>query len=325
MKKIVINPILKKELTLGSRTVKFPIAVMCYAAFMAVVSLIILAAVSYGSRYYYGSGFYYTVHNVDYSQLTESFLWLAIIQMCMICVIIPILTASSIAGERERQTLDIMLTAPISPYSIAMGKLMAALSNVFLFVVSSIPALALCFIYGGIRWSYLLIFLVQILALGFFAGAVGVFCSSVFKKTIASVIMTMILELAFYLGPFIMIGGVYLAKYSYYTAIYGYSYASTFSMEGWALLLLCSPVLGFLDAMISACTTNSVITDLVEDLLYANTTPNPVSDFLYSHWAWFSFAATIALGFFFVYLAGHSIDSIRRKGRRMKKRSMKNR
>ena len=143
-----INPILKKELLLGSRSIKFPIALMFYSGIMAIVALAILA----GSA----SGF---SGSVEFSALTMVFFVLAFMQLVLICIIIPILTAGSIAGERERQTLDLLLTAPVSSLTIVLGKLFSSMCNVILFVVSSLPAMAIAFIYGGIQWRFLFVFL----------------------------------------------------------------------------------------------------------------------------------------------------------------------
>ena len=64
--------------------------------------------------------------------------------------IVPAVTASSISGERERQTLDLMLTTRMSAGQIVGGKLLSALSTLLLLILSSFPAVAMVFVYGGI-------------------------------------------------------------------------------------------------------------------------------------------------------------------------------
>ena len=74
-------------------------------------------------------------------------------------VVVPVRTASSISGEKERQTFDIMMTTNMTPFSIIIGKVMTAIVQSMLFVFASMPIMALSFIIGGMSWSYLFWFL----------------------------------------------------------------------------------------------------------------------------------------------------------------------
>lgn len=320
MNKLTINPILKKELTLGSRSIRFPLSVMIYGGVLSLIAVAIVAGTgALSSVNYYGYNMYYSV--VDYSTLTSSFLVLVNIQLAMICMIIPVITASSIAGERERQTLDVMLVTPISPFSLVAGKLLAALSNVFIFIISSLPALSLCFLYGGIKWHYLLIFVMSMMVMAFFIGAVGIWCSSVFKKTIASVIITMIIEGIFFAGPVI---AVVIYEGVHYAFIYNATgrYPDSINIGWFPVLLLIDPILGFIDGMI-ASTSGAHVMSMVLDLFSSSggvKTPAGF-DLLADHWSWFSYVITILLGLFFMWLAAREVDSTRRKGKKMKKKS----
>lgn len=300
------NPILKKELVLGARSIKFPMALLFYSGFLSLVALFALN--SFSNIYYYSGG-------TDFESLTSIFMVLAYIQLAMICIIIPILTAGSIAGERERQTLDIMLTAPISPVSIVLGKLFASMANVFLFVISSLPAMSIAFLYGGIQWHYLLVFMISIMCIAFFSGAVGIWCSSVYKKTIISVIMSMAVELVFFAGTFIVIVAVYYWKYEQLLRTTGAVSVSGVSVGWLPLILLFNPAVGFADAIINAYTGVSGIEVILN---YLSGTVAPGMAKIYPYWSWLNLAATLLLGFLFVFLASRRIDSVRRKEKHMK-------
>lgn len=301
-----LNPILKKELVLGARSIKFPIALFFYSGFLSMVALVTLNNFS-SSYYYYG--------NMDFESLTSIFMALAYIQMGMICIIIPILTASSIAGERERQTLDIMLTAPVSPMSIVMGKLLASMANIFLFVISSLPAMSIAFLYGGIQWQYLLVFIVSIMCIAFFSGAIGIWCSSIYKKTIISVIMSMAFELIFFAGTFVVIVGVYYWKYEQLLKTTGAMSVAGVNVGWLPLILLLNPAVGFVDAMINAYTGVSGV-EAILDLLSGTVAPGLTK--IYPYWSWLSLGMTILLGFVFAILAARRIDLVRRKEKHMK-------
>ena len=183
-KKRAINPILAKELRLGSRSIKLPLAVMFYDLVLAVIAVIAIFIAAYAN----GSGTDYTGFLVIYQVIGWT-------QLGITLLIVPILTAGTISGEREKQTLEIMLTTPKKPLSIIWGKLLSALSNYMLFIISSIPIMAIAFILGGLNWFALLGYIVMMLVVVIYVGSVGVFCSSCFKKTIVSIVMTFLIEI----------------------------------------------------------------------------------------------------------------------------------
>ncbi|MDY2629097.1 MAG: ABC transporter permease subunit [Lachnospiraceae bacterium] len=307
------NPILKKELVLGARSIKFPLALVFYSGCLSVTALVTLDSLT-GFRYYYGG--------IDFETLTSIFMILAYMQLVMICIILPVLTAGSIAGERERQTLDIMLTAPVSPMSIVMGKLFAAMSNIFLFVISSLPAMAIAFLYGGIRWQYLLIFMVSIMCIAFFSGAIGIWCSSVYKRTIVSVIMSMIVELIFFLGTILAVMAYYYVRYEQILESTG-TFPNSGINVGWVpAILLLNPAVGFTDAMFTAYTGSSGA-EMV--LTYTGVFGKPASGLLKlcPYWSWISMAVTLVIGFGFVILAARRIDAVRRREKHTKVKKKK--
>ena len=67
---------------------------------------------------------------------------LAAVQMALITLTVPALTAGSISGERERQTLDLLLVTKMSSFSIVMGKLLASLAFILLLIVGTLPVLS---------------------------------------------------------------------------------------------------------------------------------------------------------------------------------------
>lgn len=201
-----INPVLKKELTIGSRSIKMPLAIFFYDAVLALCSFVVLISVRVEAL---------NIGNLNLKSLGYVFPILMCVQAVILYIMIPIITASSISGERERQTLDIMLTTPVKPRQIIIGKLATAIMQVFLFVFSSLPMISLAFLFGGISWVNLIYMLGIFLVISIFAGSIGIFCSSVFKKTLPAVIVTMVIELAFVFGT-LLIYGIAQTIYEYY-------------------------------------------------------------------------------------------------------------
>ncbi len=69
--------------------------------------------------------------------------------VAIIVLIAPALTASAISFERERRTLDLLLTTPLRPMQILFGKLLASFAFLMLLLVESMPIVAVCIVMGG--------------------------------------------------------------------------------------------------------------------------------------------------------------------------------
>lgn len=86
-------------------------------------------------------------------QLFGAMTWL---EFTVVLLLAPALGFGAISGERERQSLDLLLATPLSAASILWGKLAAAMAYVLLLVCGTLPALSLAFILGGVSWQDLL-------------------------------------------------------------------------------------------------------------------------------------------------------------------------
>lgn len=192
-KKIKINPIVKKDLRIISRGMKFTWGLFAYEAILGVVFLFVLLF-AFDTNFTYGQ-FGYTR---SYETLVSLFPVLSAVQFGIIALILPIMTASSISGEKERQTFDLLLTTVMTPRQIIMGKLMSAVLRVMVFIVASIPLMAVSFTLGGLSWGNLFIMLIASFVFAFFAGAVGMLASTIGKKTLSCIIIAYVIYFAFH-------------------------------------------------------------------------------------------------------------------------------
>ena len=180
--KIRINPIVKKDLKVISRSMKIAWGVFAYEAVLAVifffaVYIIFDAFSSYG-------------YTTDYQEFITLFPIIASVQFGIIALIMPIITASAISGEKEKQTFDILLTTVMTPRAIVRGKVESAVIRMMVFIVGSIPLMALSFTIGGLSWLNLLITMIAFLIFAILTGSIGIFASTLTKKTITSIILT---------------------------------------------------------------------------------------------------------------------------------------
>ena len=153
-----LNPIVKKDIKVQARSMKMAWGIFAYEAILAGVFFIALLFISNQSIY--------DDSNV-YSKIVSLYPVLAITQIMIIAIVIPVQTSSAISGEKERQTFDIMMTTSMTPFSIIMGKVGIAVVQGLFFIVASLPVMALTFVIGGIcsgflHWHFLYRFLQQV-------------------------------------------------------------------------------------------------------------------------------------------------------------------
>lgn len=190
------NPIVKKDLQVTARSMRLSWGLFAYEAALTMIFLLALSVIKQESSGYYSSG------NV-YGHLIYLFPALSIAQVCIIALIVPVMTASAISGEKERQTFDIMLTTCMSPFSIVLGKVMSAMLRVLFFVAAGMPIMSLAFVVGGLSWSYLLYFVLAIILLSLLSGSIGILCSALCRRSITAVILSYVFCFAIYVLTFL--------------------------------------------------------------------------------------------------------------------------
>lgn len=185
-----LNPIIKKDVKVQSRSYKMCVEVFVYEIIMALVFFVAMIFITRQNRY--------SDDNV-YASIVWLYPVLAVTQWVILGVIIPIHTSSAISGEKERQTFDIMMTTSMTPWSIIMGKVMTAVLQGMLFVVASVPVMALTFVVGGLSWSYLFWFIAVALLVSLFAASIGIMCSPICRKSITAVIVSYGIYMIFFI------------------------------------------------------------------------------------------------------------------------------
>ncbi|MCH5257073.1 MAG: ABC transporter permease subunit [Lachnospiraceae bacterium] len=192
--KIRLNPIVKKDLQVTVRSMRISWGLFAYEAALTVAFLLALLVIQAQSSYSSG--------NV-YSSLVYLFPVVAVAQVFIVALYVPIITASSISGEKERQTFDIMLTTSMSPFSIVFGKVMSAVLRILFFVAASTPIMALSFVVGGLSWSNLFFYLLALILFSVFAGSIGIFASSLCRKSVAAVLLSFAMYFVVYFMTFL--------------------------------------------------------------------------------------------------------------------------
>jgi len=155
----------------------------------------------------------YSAYSANQSLGIEIYALLAILQFALILLITPAQTAGAISGEREKQTFDLLLCTKMTPAAIILGKLFSSLSFILLLIIGSIPLFSLVFLFGGVGPLDVLMLFVFYLVTAFGVGSIGIFCSSLFKRTVVSIVVAYVTVFA--LGILTVSLGVYMLSLHY--------------------------------------------------------------------------------------------------------------
>lgn len=112
---------------------------------------------------------------------------LAYTQAMILLFVTPLVSASAVSGEKEQKTFDSLMVTPVSPRRMVLAKLAAVLGVFAVLLAVSVPFAAVAYILGGVSlralavaWSYTLLLTVVM-------GALGMYWSTRFDRSIASI------------------------------------------------------------------------------------------------------------------------------------------
>ena len=189
-----LNPVLRNESKLSVRTPRFGLMLLVYIAVLSVGALIFYN--SYSSDVY--------AAGINPQGAVTLYIIMAVIQAILLMFIVPSLTATSICSEREKQTLDILLSTRLSSFQIIFGKLLASSLKVIMLIICTIPLYAICGLIGGIKLENILILVGSFIVSTIFVGAIGVFISTYSKTSKVATALTYALVLFIFVGTIVI-------------------------------------------------------------------------------------------------------------------------
>jgi len=174
----MLNPLLIKELRMQTR------GWGTYA--VGIIYLLALSALAFSLFWEASTG----GRTLDPEYGGDMFLAFVIALILAVCLICPAFTVGAISSERERLTFDQLRVTLLKPHQILVGKAVPPLIYVLILMVASLPIASLIVPVGGISLAevascYLIAF---ISAMAF--TLIGLMCSSVYRHTRASTVMT---------------------------------------------------------------------------------------------------------------------------------------
>lgn len=206
MRQLLANPVMIKELRGRMRGARAFVILSIYLSVTAAITLMIYLAVAGTSRSDLSAG-------RDIGQAI--FLTVCSAALVQVCVITPSLTAGSIAGEKERQSYDLLITTLLSPWQIVLGKLVSALAYALLLILAMVPLASLAFVFGGVSGTELVLAVVGLFVTSVLYATVGIFWSTVMRGTLGATVLAQGTIVATLLGiPFLffVVGAILFAN-----------------------------------------------------------------------------------------------------------------
>ena len=235
---MITNPVYSREMKVSARSIRLPLILACFNIILAAFALTSMAS---------GLSQAHESAGINYASFLTIFRYVATIEFALILFVMPALTPGSISGERERRTLDLMLTTKLTPARIVAGKLLTSLSNVIVVLISSLPVLALVFVYGGVTvWDFIVL-MISFMTVSVFTASIGIFASSFCSRSPVATALAYAFEL-------LIAGGT--------AGISILAFNMTASAGRWIYLLLLNPVATFYSEINAMTGNRTAIADI---------------------------------------------------------------
>lgn len=124
----------------------------------------------------------------------------------LLAFIAPAVTASTISGEKERKTYDLMLVTKASLTGIVLGKWLAALVYLLFLVIAALPVLAVVYFFGGVPVKELAMTVLVCMLTGLGYGAMGIALSAVLRRSQVAIIVSLVLVFVLVFGSLVVAG-----------------------------------------------------------------------------------------------------------------------
>ena len=180
----MLNPILAFSATRRMRSFRTLLIVAAYLGVMLGTVLLMM-----------GSLFKDTVSIFALRTSVRCYAMLMIAQFALIVLIAPAMTSGAVAGERERQTLELLLVTNTRSFRIVAGKMMESFAMLALLIVSGFPVMCLTMMAGAVTLTQILTGELFLLAMAFAAVCVGVLASSLARTSVAGGVLSYLLIL----------------------------------------------------------------------------------------------------------------------------------
>ncbi|WP_294129963.1 ABC transporter permease [uncultured Clostridium sp.] len=284
-----VNPVLRNESKISVRSIKFTLMIFAYIAVLSVAVMIYYSSVN---EAIFSNGLYLESSKLFYVVM-------AIGQAILLLFIVPALSSTAICSEREKQTLDILLSSKLTPLQIIIGKVSASSLRVIILIISTMPLYAIGALIGVVKISNILSLIVFFIVNTIFVSSIGVFISTCAKTSKVSTTLSYAVVLAIYMGIIVITWAILIIT------IYNKDMSGTAltTMPKASPIVYLSPVVGFVSLLL-----NQVGLGLEFSSIFSEFGISMYSEYI-------SIVIQLVLSGLFIYLASVKLNPLNKRSR----------
>ena len=284
-----VNPVLRNESKISVRSIKFTLMIFAYIAVLSVAVMIYYSSVN---EAIFSNGLYLESSKLFYVVM-------AIGQAILLLFIVPALSSTSICSEREKQTLDILLSSKLTPLQIIIGKVSASSLRVIILIISTMTLYAIGSLTGVTKISNILELIVFFIVNTIFVSSIGVFISTCAKTSKVSTTLSYAVVLAIYMGIIVITWAILIIT------IYNKDMSGTAltTMPKASPIVYLSPVVGFVSLLL-----NQVGLGLEFSSIFSEFGISMYSEYI-------SIVIQLVLSGLFIYLASVKLNPLNKRSR----------
>lgn len=284
-----VNPVLRNESKISVRSIKFTLMIFAYIAVLSIAVMIYYSSVN---QQVFSNGLYLQSSKLFYVVM-------AIGQAVLLLFIVPALSSTSICSEREKQTLDILLSSKLTPIQIIIGKVSASSLRVIILIISTMPLYAIGSLTGVIKISNILELIVFFIVNTIFVSSIGVFISTCAKTSKVSTTLSYALVLFIYIGIIVITWAILMITV-YKMSMSGNTLTTVPKASP---IVYLSPVVGFVSLLLNQVGLGSEFSGIFSEFGIS----------MYSEYI--SIVVQLVLSGLFIYLASVKLNPLNKKSR----------
>lgn len=279
-----INPIYEREHRVSTRSLKLSLTILIFNFIVAGATLIEMNEVVDFAR---------KTSSIDYTSFLQIFRMVVLLQICLLIFVVPSFISGTVSDEKQRGTLEVLLTTKMSAYSIICGKFVSMFVSIILLLSSQLPILAILFLYGGMSVSDILMLTLNFLVFLALMISMGIFCSTIAGRTSIATALLYINAIGLFMGTIVL---YYFAENTF--IMNEHSIFGILIIKFSKTLLLFNPVVS-MDFLLS-----KVMGEISSDIL--------IGTFWYDNWFYISMILEILLTGIFLALSVYKIKPHRK-------------
>ena len=158
----------------------------------------------FGLFFYYVAFDYHMNESINYRMVFYIFDILTLAELVMVFLVVPVFTAGAISMERERQTLDVLISTGVSPFKLIVEKLLSTVALVAIMGFASLPILAIVYSVGGVGIDQIIGVVLLMIAAAILFGSIGMFFSTICNTTMVAIVSTYVTMILIFLTTLIV-------------------------------------------------------------------------------------------------------------------------